>query len=248
MERARLAPVRRSAWCRGRQRSRTTRCPGVSGLPANCGPLASTRPGHRAAQGGRRNERPFHPAPPSPALCSMGYRPGVPRRRGRLRGRDQPSDLARNDRYASTWMDTGDVDVTARGDVDKLKGNAVGLYSILFLCVTGSAPLAVFIYNTPFTMPYGSGSGGPGDLPLRDDRAHDLLDRIRRDGQEGARRRRHVHLRQPRPRAGLGRDGRLLADDRLHDLRRRPDRRLLLVPAGQARCSTATTSTGCGSR
>ena len=48
-----------------------------------------------------------------------------------------------------------------RGDVDKLKGNAVGLYSILFLCVTGSAPLAVFIYNTPFTMPYGSGSGGP---------------------------------------------------------------------------------------
>ena len=58
-------------------------------------------------------------------------------------------------------MDAGDVDVTARGDVDKLKGNAVGLYSILFLCVTGSAPLAVFIYNTPFTMPYGSGSGGP---------------------------------------------------------------------------------------
>ncbi|MDX6536103.1 MAG: hypothetical protein QOD37_444, partial [Gaiellales bacterium] len=58
-------------------------------------------------------------------------------------------------------MSTGDVDVTTRGDVDKLKGNAVGLYSILFLCVTGSAPLAVFIYNTPFTMPYGSGSNGP---------------------------------------------------------------------------------------
>ena len=59
-------------------------------------------------------------------------------------------------------MSAGDVDVTTRGDVDKLKGNAVGLYSILFLCVTGSAPLAVFIYNTPFTMPYGSGSNGPG--------------------------------------------------------------------------------------
>jgi amino acid transporter len=53
------------------------------------------------------------------------------------------------------------VDVNTRADVDKLKGNAVGLYSILFLCVTGSAPLAVFIYNTPFTMPYGSGSDGP---------------------------------------------------------------------------------------
>jgi amino acid transporter len=58
-------------------------------------------------------------------------------------------------------MSVGDVDITKRGDIDQLKGNAVGLYSILFLCVTGSAPLAVFIYNTPFTMPYGSGSNGP---------------------------------------------------------------------------------------
>jgi amino acid transporter len=58
-------------------------------------------------------------------------------------------------------MSAGDVDVTTRADVDKLKGNAVGLYSILFLCVTGSAPLAVFIYNTPFTMPFGSGNNGP---------------------------------------------------------------------------------------
>ncbi len=58
-------------------------------------------------------------------------------------------------------MDEGDVDVSKRSDVNQLKGNAVGLTSILFLCVTGSAPLAVFIYNTPFTMPYGSGSNGP---------------------------------------------------------------------------------------
>ena len=101
-------------------------------------------------------------------------------------------------------MSVGDVDITKRGDIDQLKGNAVGLYSILFLCVTGSAPLAVFIYNTPFTMPYGSGSNGPVDVLLRDDRAHDLLDRVRRDGEEGAGRRRHVHLRQPRPRAAWG--------------------------------------------
>jgi amino acid transporter len=58
--------------------------------------------------------------------------------------------------------DEGDVDVKTRGDLDQLKGNAVGMYSILFLCVTGSAPLAVFIYNTPYTMPFGSGKGGPG--------------------------------------------------------------------------------------
>ena len=58
-------------------------------------------------------------------------------------------------------MSTGDVDITQRADIDQLKGNAVGLYSILFLCVTGSAPLAVFLYNTPFTMPYGSGTSMP---------------------------------------------------------------------------------------
>ena len=58
-------------------------------------------------------------------------------------------------------MSANDVDVTTRDDIDKLKANAVGLYSILFLCVTGSAPLAVFIYNTPFTMPFGSGNTGP---------------------------------------------------------------------------------------
>lgn len=58
-------------------------------------------------------------------------------------------------------MSAQDVDVTTRDDIDKLKPHAVGLYSILFLCITGSAPLAVFIYNTPFTMPYGSGNNGP---------------------------------------------------------------------------------------
>ena len=45
-------------------------------------------------------------------------------------------------------MSAGDVDVTQRGDLDQLKGNAVGMYSILFICVTGSAPLAVFVYNS----------------------------------------------------------------------------------------------------
>jgi amino acid transporter len=54
------------------------------------------------------------------------------------------------------------VDVAQRDDVDKLRGGAVGLVPILFLCVTGSAPLAVTLFNTPYVGPFGSGLGGPG--------------------------------------------------------------------------------------
>ena len=80
-------------------------------------------------------------------------------------------------------MSAGDVDVTTRGDVDKLKGNAVGLYSILFLCVTGSAPLAVLMFNTPLRAAR-LRQRRARRLPLRHDRAHDLLGRVRRDGQK----------------------------------------------------------------
>ena len=54
------------------------------------------------------------------------------------------------------------VDISQRDDVDKLRGSAVGLPSVLFLCVTGSAPLAVTLFNTPYVGPLGSGWGGPG--------------------------------------------------------------------------------------
>jgi amino acid transporter len=54
------------------------------------------------------------------------------------------------------------VDVSTREDVHQLKASAVGLTSILFLCVTGSAPLAVTLFNTPYVGPLGSGYGGPG--------------------------------------------------------------------------------------
>jgi len=54
------------------------------------------------------------------------------------------------------------IDVASRDDVDKLRGSAVGLLSVLFLCVTGSAPLAVTLFNTPYVGPLGSGWGGPG--------------------------------------------------------------------------------------
>ena len=58
------------------------------------------------------------------------------------------------------------VDIGQRADVDKLKGEAIGLTSVLFLCITGSAPLAVTLFNTPYVMPLGSGWGGPGAFAL----------------------------------------------------------------------------------
>ncbi len=54
------------------------------------------------------------------------------------------------------------VDVSTQTDVHMLKGSAVGLVAVLFLCVTGSAPLAVTLFNTPYLGPLGSGYGGPG--------------------------------------------------------------------------------------
>ena len=62
------------------------------------------------------------------------------------------------------------VDVSQRDDVHQLKASAVGLTSILFLCVTGSAPLAVTLFNTPYVGPLGSGLRRPGRLHVRDDR------------------------------------------------------------------------------
>ena len=53
------------------------------------------------------------------------------------------------------------VDVSGRDDVHQLKGSAVGLVGVLFLCVTGSAPLAVVLFNMPYVMPLGSEWGGP---------------------------------------------------------------------------------------
>ena len=53
------------------------------------------------------------------------------------------------------------MDVSARDDVEKLKGGALGLPLVLFLCVTGSAPLAVFMFNFPFSFGAGNEFGTP---------------------------------------------------------------------------------------
>jgi len=55
----------------------------------------------------------------------------------------------------------GSLDVSERDDVHKLKKHAVGLYGVLFLTVTGSAPISAMMFNTPIVVGYGQGIGAP---------------------------------------------------------------------------------------
>ena len=55
----------------------------------------------------------------------------------------------------------GSLDVSEREDVHKLKKHAVGLYGVLFLTVTGSAPISAMLFNTPIVVGYGQGIGAP---------------------------------------------------------------------------------------
>jgi amino acid transporter len=53
------------------------------------------------------------------------------------------------------------IDVSDRKDLPKLKGGAVGLVGVLFLTVTGSAPISAMLFNTPISVGYGNGIGTP---------------------------------------------------------------------------------------
>src|SRR5258708_4324313 len=53
------------------------------------------------------------------------------------------------------------LDVSQRTDVPKLRKNAVGIWGVLFLTVTGSAPISAMLFNTPIVVGYGQGKGAP---------------------------------------------------------------------------------------
>jgi amino acid transporter len=52
-------------------------------------------------------------------------------------------------------------DVSQRTEVPQLRKHAVGLAGVLFLTVTGSAPISAMLFNTPFVVGNGNGLGGP---------------------------------------------------------------------------------------
>ena len=53
------------------------------------------------------------------------------------------------------------VDVAGRSDVNQLRPGAVGLTGVLFLTVTGSAPISAMLFNTPIAVGFGNGIGAP---------------------------------------------------------------------------------------
>jgi amino acid transporter len=53
------------------------------------------------------------------------------------------------------------LDIAARHDVDKLHGKAIGLIGVLFLTVTGAAPISAMLFNVPIGVGYGNGLGTP---------------------------------------------------------------------------------------
>ena len=53
------------------------------------------------------------------------------------------------------------IDVAKREDVHKLRPGAVGLIGVLFLTVTGSAPISAMLFNTPISVGFGNGIGTP---------------------------------------------------------------------------------------
>ncbi len=53
------------------------------------------------------------------------------------------------------------VDVADRKDLHKLRPGAVGLVGVLFLTVTGSAPISAMLFNTPIAVGFGNGIGTP---------------------------------------------------------------------------------------
>ncbi|HEX6461053.1 MAG TPA: APC family permease [Thermoleophilaceae bacterium] len=53
------------------------------------------------------------------------------------------------------------IDVSQRDDVFKLRGRSVGLLGVLFLTVTGAAPISAMLFNTPIAVGFGNGVGAP---------------------------------------------------------------------------------------
>src|SRR6266568_301502 len=62
---------------------------------------------------------------------------------------------------AATAQPAEDYDVSQRQDVAKLRKGAIGLGGVLFLTVTGSAPISAMLFNTPIVVGFGQGVGAP---------------------------------------------------------------------------------------
>ena len=71
------------------------------------------------------------------------------------------SHVPESPRVASAAQPAEDYDVSQRQDVSKLRKGAIGLGGVLFLSVTGAAPISAMLFNTPIVVGYGEGVGAP---------------------------------------------------------------------------------------
>ena len=62
---------------------------------------------------------------------------------------------------AAGGVRAGSANVAARGDVDRLQSKAVGLTGVLFLTMTGAAPISAMLLNVPVAVGNGNGIGAP---------------------------------------------------------------------------------------
>lgn len=62
---------------------------------------------------------------------------------------------------AATGAAVEDYDISQRSDVAKLRKGAIGLGGVLFLTVTGSAPITAMMLNVPIIVGSGQGAGAP---------------------------------------------------------------------------------------
>ena len=58
------------------------------------------------------------------------------------------------------------IDISKEGGVDLLQGKAVGLVGVLFLTVTGAAPMTAMLGNVPFAAGFGNGMYTPAAFLL----------------------------------------------------------------------------------
>jgi amino acid transporter len=71
------------------------------------------------------------------------------------------SQVPESPRVTDAGQPPEDYDVSQRADVAKLRKGAIGLGGVLFLTVTGSAPISAMLFNVPIMVGYGQGVGAP---------------------------------------------------------------------------------------
>src|SRR4051795_7732462 len=73
------------------------------------------------------------------------------------RGRERMSTTKPGSGVEATHQGTVESVTVAGSGVDRLKPNAIGLWGVIFVGVTGAAPISAMLFNVPFATGFGTG-------------------------------------------------------------------------------------------